>query len=154
MTKPKGLTLRTAYDIGIITAVLVLSGFYLWKLLREWLALSWAGALVLMIPTGITTLLAAVWGYAVGWKRHYKEEGSVLRDPSSIFVPPTRTFERYFRLVVFGLISIAPPLLVLVFAIRRDLQETVVFLVLTAIILPWAIPRVRASTASNTADEG
>lgn len=139
------LILRTAYDILVLLTVLLATAVGGWRLLRSGMGLSVGGAAVLFVPTALTTVLAAIYGYAVGWQRYYLKHERVLdfETPYSL-TSPNAQFDRSFHRFVYGMLIAIPSGLAMAFAVLRDDEEATVFGVLSMAIAVWSIPRIQA----------
>ena len=94
-----------------------------------------------MAAVGLAILLTAVLIAGVFVGRQRMLAGIV--EPAST---ADETFEHHFRLFVFGLVLAVPIALMMIFLLWiRDVEEAVVFLVISAVAAPWGIHKIRQS---------
>ena len=63
--------MKTAWEISLLIIVSVASFYFLYVVFRHWLDFSLAGSILILAPTALLFLFAAVYGYYIGFQRYH-----------------------------------------------------------------------------------
>jgi len=133
---------RVAATLAATIAVSALSLWLAYRLLHDYAKFSQYGTVLLLTPVIIILIFGGSYGYYVGYQRYRYGATAETR-----LLP----FVRRLRILTFGLLALAPILLTLVCAlVLRDSAETAVFAVLTVLIAPWGIVKIRRELGGRT----
>jgi hypothetical protein len=103
-------------------------------LLRSYLGLPSLFVTTVTIMAAVLCLLAAMYGYYIGYVRHWT-------GGSPEALKRIEVFERRSRILTFGVLAFLPPALALT-SFRQNVTVGVLLLIMSAAVCPWALREI------------